>query len=793
MTLPRATVRGVVLAALLPALTFAQDPDPSALKRLSLAELGDVRVTSVSKVPEAVWDTPAAVFVLTRADIARSGVSTVPDALRLVPGVEVARIDTSRNWVVGIRGFGDQFSKGVLLLIDGRSAYTPLWAGVHWPIQDTLLEDVERIEVIRGPGGAIWGANAMNGVINIITRSARETHGTYVSAAAGNMDRIIAGARHGGRYKALDYRFYVKGSSREPQFHSDGREFDTWAMGQVGFRLDWGAGRDQFIVTGDAYTAELGESVRVHTFNPPSSFLDDDPVDLRGVNVLARWQRQVRAGSAVRVQAYVDHTYRLGADFGERRTTFDVDALHQWRPTPRHEIVWGAGGRTSPSRMTQTYAFSNFIPQDHTLNNLSAFAQDTISLVPRRLALTAGVKLKHNSYTGLDVQPSARIRWTPNTHQTLWGGITRAVRTPSRVDQDIEVSLLAGTTPLIYAVIAGNPDFEPESVVGIEAGYRTLFTPSFYFDLAVFRNRYDGLLDLGSPTTGPRTIEGVTHTAFVFPWINGNDGTTHGFELTPDWQISEAWRLRGSYSYLNVDLEARPENLRRQFLPILEGSTPTHHLSVQSLLALPNGIQVDPVYRYVSRRRALDIPAYHEADLRIGIPLTRGFELSVVGQNLLHARHPEWARDPGPTVEIRRSAYVRLTWRADPAFALRASARQAAFALRASARQGLRASRFGEAGPVRASRFGEAGRVRASRSGEAGPGFALRASARQARFALRASARQARFALRASARHALASRTTSATTTIGSWSIQAPRSSSQTAALALHCRFCPAL
>src|SRR3954467_2368822 len=199
-----------------------------SLKRLTLEQLGDIEITSVSKTPEAVWNTPAAIFVLTNEDIGRSGATSIPDALRLVPGVDVARIDTSRNWVVGIRGFGDQFSKSVLVLIDGRTAYTPLWAGVHWPIQDTLLEDVDRIEVIRGPGGTVWGANAENGVINIITRSARETHGTYASIASGNVDEAIAGVRFGGgNGRALDYRAYAKGVRRGPQYHSDGREFDT--------------------------------------------------------------------------------------------------------------------------------------------------------------------------------------------------------------------------------------------------------------------------------------------------------------------------------------------------------------------------------------------------------------------------------------------------------------------------------------------------------------------------------------------------------------------------------------
>jgi iron complex outermembrane receptor protein len=642
----------------------AQDvPDTPTLKRLSLEELGQIEVTTVSKVPETVWNTSAAVYVLTHEDIARSGVSTIPDALRLVPGVEVARIDTSRNWVVGIRGFGDQYSKSVLVLIDGRAAYTPLWAGVHWPIQDTLLEDIDRIEIIRGPGGTIWGANAMNGVINIITRPARATHGTYASVSAGNVDQAIVGFRHGGKAGGLDYRVYAKGASRGPQYHVDGREFDTWAMVQAGFRVDWEGRRDRFTLTGDAYRGELGESVRVHTFAPPASRLVDDPVDLNGANLLATWHRTSSPRSSWNVRAYVDHTYRLGTDFGERRTTVDVDVLQRLLASPRHSVSWGVGVRTSPGRIIQTYSFSNFVPHAHTLNMFSAFAEDAVTLVPDRLTLTGGLKLERNSYSGLDVQPSARVLWRPTSGQSVWGGVTRAVRTPSRVDEDISVSLLQRPSPPVYVVIAGNPELQTERVVGLEAGYRNLLRPDLYLDVAVFRNRYGDLVDLGPPRSEVRTTEGVEYTALVVPWVNGIEGRTYGIEVAPEWMPASNLRVRGSYSYLHIGLDPTPENGLRVTLPSLEGGTPQHQVTIQALATVGRGIQVDPVYRYVSSRRSLAIAAYHAVDLRIGIPLARGFSLAVAGQNLLDPRHPEWARDPGPTVQIRRSAHVRLIWR----------------------------------------------------------------------------------------------------------------------------------
>jgi iron complex outermembrane receptor protein len=409
--------------------------------------------------------------------------------------------------------------------------------------------------------------------------------------------------------------------------------------------------------------AQLGESVRVHTFVPPASLLVDDPVDLNGANVTAAWRRNSAPGSFWTVQAYVDHTYRLGTDFGERRTTVDVDALHQWSVSSRHTLAWGLGARTSPSRIIQTYAFSDFAPHAHTLNMFSAFAQDTFTVVPRRLTVSAGLKFEHHTYSGLDVQPSARVLWTPSATQSLWGGLTRAVRTPSRVDRDITVRLLARPEPLTYAVITGNPRLGPEGVVGIEGGYRALVQSRLYVDVAVFRNRYADLVDLGPPTSATATTEGVSYNAITFPWINGNEGTTRGFEVSPDWRPVDWFRLRGSYSRLRIDLRPNGDNLRPVTLVALQGSTPRHLITVQSLMTLPGGVQLDPVYRYVSSRRGPDVPSYHEADIRLDVPLNRRLQFSLVGQNLLHAHHIEWARDPGPSVGIRRSLYARLTWR----------------------------------------------------------------------------------------------------------------------------------
>jgi iron complex outermembrane receptor protein len=658
-----ATLLIACLAAISPPVASAQTGTAGALKRLSLEELGNVRVTSVTKQPETVWQTAAAIYVLTREDIERSGATSIPDVLRLVPGVDVARIDTSRNWVVGIRGFGDQFAKSVLVLIDGRTNYTPLWGGVHWPITDTLLEDVDRIEVVRGPGGTIWGANAQNGVINIITRASGATQGLYASALAGNTDQAGGALRFGGRVGTdLTYRAYAQGMTRGPQYHSDGREFDTWDMAQAGMRTDWQRGRDLLTVTADAYTAVLGESVRVSTFAPPATFLSDDPVDLHGGNVLAKWTRSNVGGGTVVAQGSVDYTYRLGTDFGERRLTADVDMIHQLPRWRRQMFTWGAGARTSPSRMIRTYAFSVFEPNQSTLNLFSAFAQDAVDLIPGRLTVTGGVKLEHNSYTGLETQPSGRVLWTPSDRQSIWGEVTRAVRVPSRVDEDISVTFLLNSQPT-YGVIEGNRNLRPETVVGGEVGYRTLVRPSLYVDVVGFRNHYRNLVDFAAPREQTRSTEGLSYRALVLPWINGNEGTTQGLEVAPDWQVTDRMRLKGSYSFVAIDLRASVADSFRRTLPSLNGSTPRHQVALQALMTLPGGIAIDPVYRFVSERVSPAVPAYHAFDARVAVPLNSHLEFSVAGQNLFDARHPEWARDPGPTVEIRRSVYARMTWR----------------------------------------------------------------------------------------------------------------------------------
>jgi iron complex outermembrane receptor protein len=473
---------------------------PSQLKQLSLEQLGNIEVTTASKEPVKVGRTPAAVYVLTQEDIRRSGATSVPEALRLAPGVEVARVDAD-HWSVAIRGFAGQFSKSLLVLIDGRSVYTPLFAGVYWDAQNVMLEDVERIEVVRGPGGTIWGANAVNGVINIITKSAKDTHGTLSTLGAGNVDQGTGGVRYGDSTgKDFNYRIYGIGSIRGSEFHSDRDGFDHWRMGQMGFRTDWKSGeKDTFTVQGDIYRGESGERTFIASFSPPAETQQDAKAYFSGGDLLARWQHTTGAGSDIQIQAYFDRTNRQDLELGETRDTFDIDFV-QHAPTYGDQgLTWGLGVRVSPSNFIPTSAGVNFLPNKQTDSIYSGFVQYELTIVRDKLTLTGGTKLEHNNFSGFEYQPSVRLLWTPTDHQSFWAAVTRAVRTPSRLDQDVAFAILVKATPPppIFFEIEGNPKLAAEQLISYEAGYRTQINRNVYVDFTAFYNTYRDLQSYG--------------------------------------------------------------------------------------------------------------------------------------------------------------------------------------------------------------------------------------------------------------------------------------------------------
>jgi iron complex outermembrane receptor protein len=636
------------------------------LTQLSLAQLADVEVTTASKEPEEVWKTPAAVYVLTNEDIRRSGATSIPEALRLVPGVQVSRSDTD-HWAVGIRGFADQFSKSMLVMVDGRSLYTPLFAGVSWSLQDgIMLEDIERIEVIRGPGGTIWGANAVTGVINIITKRAKDTHGALVSTGGGNIDQGIGSFRYGdGNGSNFDYRVYGKGFSRGASFHSDDQGYDTWRSAQMGFRTDWDVRHnDHLTIQGDMYKGGVGGTVGYGSFNPPEQIISNQAAAVSGGNLLAQWRHDLREGSDIQVQAYYDRTYAQAPHYQETRNTFDLDFIHHLTLGQRQNFIWGVGARLSPSQVVQTVPTLDLIPHDFANNVYSGFMQDEIAVVPNKFSLTVGSKLEHNSFTGFEFQPSLRGLWTITPRQTFWAAVTRAVRTPSRIEEGFRLIDFGIANPLIYVAVDGNPQLSSERLIGYEAGYRTLVTPKIYIDIAVFHNDYNDLINLGTPTVTLDTTPTPVHLTIHLPFANGLRGNTDGFEIAPDWKPSRWWQMKATYSYLNLNLESIPGVVDSNgYIGKEEGSSPHNQVTLQSRFNLPKGIEFDQTYRYVSALPAFLVGSYSTADAHLAWRATRQMEFSVVGENLFQPHHTEFGGNPGPLVGIKRSVYAQITWR----------------------------------------------------------------------------------------------------------------------------------
>ncbi|MCW5979965.1 MAG: TonB-dependent receptor [Bryobacteraceae bacterium] len=636
-------------------------PSPAALKTLSIEQLAQLEVTTVAKERRPAFRTPAAVFVITREDIRRSGINNLPNLLRLAPGVEVAQID-SVKWAIGIRGFQGRLSRAVLVLIDGRTVYTPLFAGVYWEVQDTLIEDIERIEVVRGPGGTVWGSNAVNGVINIITRNAKDTRGALITAGGGNVEQGTLKWRYGAGSDKLAFRVFGKGYTRGPQFHSDGRNFDDSRRGHLGFRLDWDTSeRDAVTLQGDAYGMIAGQNLNISTFSPPAFSRLDANAYLYGQNLLGGWRRTLRSGSSIEVRAFFDRTDRQDLNFREVRNTYDVDLVYRI-PTARHIFTWGGGARVSPARFFQVVETVNFIPHEQTYNLFSGFLEDEIALIPDRLAFTVGAKLEHNSFSGFEIQPSGQLAWTPNERNTIWAAITRAVRTPSRVEDGFSFSALAEPSIPLYLRLVGDGEFTPEQFLGTELGYRRYFARSGFISVATFYNWHDDLLSVESRPFMAETSPPPPRLVLPLLLRNGVQARTGGAEVATLWDLRPWWRVSGSYSSLLLNARNKPFSNDASTVRQLEGDTPIHKVVAVSSFTLPGNGEIDLFFRHVSAVPNQRVPAYSTGDARFGWRLTPRLELSIVGRNLLQPYHFEYGGNPGPLVGIRRAVFGRLTW-----------------------------------------------------------------------------------------------------------------------------------
>jgi iron complex outermembrane receptor protein len=635
------------------------------LKAMSLEQLANIEVTTVSKEPEEVWNTPAAIYVITQEEIRRSGAANIPEALRLAPGVEVARI-TSGEYAIGIRGFNSRLSRSVLVLIDGRTVYSTFTAGTYWETQDVLIQDIDRIEVIRGPGGTIWGPNAVNGVINIITKSTRETLGELGTGGGGDVEQVLGNVRYGaGNGKGFTYRVYVKGFGWAPQYHPDHDDYDDWHGGQGGFRMDWTEGRDSYRLQGDVYGQGLGERTTVTTYNPPANRDISGDASLYGGNILWNWTRVQGEGKDIQLAAYYDHSTRNELNFGDIRNTVNVDFMDRF-PVSRQQISWGLTVRFSHGNEAEVVSGLTFTPAQRTDQLYQGFVQDEISLVKNRLSLTAGTKVLKTNYTGVLGEPSGRLLFTPTSTQTLWAAYTHGLRTPADVERDFNLSSFLGYAPNgmpYFARFSANPKFRSEQLNGYELGYRGLAGRNFYIDVAGFYNHYGDLFseDLaGLPFV--ETNPAPAHLLLPAQFGNGLVASTTGVEAAPMWRPKPWWRLGGSYSFLDMHVEKGTNSRDIGSAPGVEGSSPEHQALIQNGFDLPHSISADMHVRYVSALPGIQVRSYWTGNATLQWAASPHIRLTATGQNLFQPHHVEFSYDPGPAVGIRRGFYGEIAF-----------------------------------------------------------------------------------------------------------------------------------
>ena len=644
----------------------ADAPAEVDFTKLSLEELMDVEVTSVSKRRQRVADAATAVFVITPEDIRRSGATSVPELLRMVPGVEVARSDASK-WAVSIRGFNARFATKLLVLVDGRSVYNPLFSGVYWNAQDVVLEDVDRIEVIRGPGATMWGANAVNGVINIITKSAKDTQGALLSGGGGTNEYGFGTARFGGKAgEKVAYRGYLKSFTvGDSPVASGDRGADATHQVRSGFRIDADPGRrDSFTLSGDVYKQDYGSTgIARPLLTPPYLAVLDDRGRSSGGNILGRWGHKLSETSNLSLQAYYDRFKIEEQGLGMRTDVADVELQHEFEAFSRNTVVWGLGYRHTRTTFDDN-AFAHTTSNYRNDSIFNAFVQDEIALIQDELRFTIGSKVEHNDSTGVEIQPSARILWTPTPTQSVWGAVSRAVHVPSIGEEEAQIRvgvIPPGVSPNplpflpLEIVFSGKPDIVAEDLLAFELGYRAQPLDRLTFDIAGFYNIYGDLRTVadGTPFLALSPVPRV-----VVPSELDSDGSaeTYGIEVAAGWDVFSWWRLKAAYSYFHDNLDRAA---------VGHGMNPMHQASLRSMLDLGHGWEFDLWPRYVDNLTDQNIESYVSLDARLGWRPTNAVEFSVVGQNLLDSRRKETVPEllPLTATQVERAAYGKLTLR----------------------------------------------------------------------------------------------------------------------------------
>lgn len=627
---------------------------------LPLHDLLSVEVTSAGKKSQKIAEAATSIFVISQEDIRRSGVTSIAEALRMAPGIQVGRID-SNKWAISSRGFNGRFANKLLVLIDGRSVYTRTFSGVYWDDQDLLLDDIDRIEVIRGPGATLWGSNAVNGVINIITQHTADTQGGLVTLSAGPEEKGLAGFRYGAQLSEHTHgRVYVKHTERDGAIRqATGKDAgDDWQTLRGGFRVDSEPlGQNQWTVQGDIYDATVDQYVALlWSPTPPFAHSVNDEIESSGWNLLTRWNHRFSQNSSATLQLFYDHSERDDAAIGQSHDTYDIEFHHQLRLGQRHDILWGLGYRYMEDKFRNTFAIS-ITPDAYTHHTTHAFVQDEIELIADTLLVTIGTKFENSERTGMEVQPNARAMWLPNDTHVWWAAISRAARTPSLIEQNGRIVLSA--VPIVNA-IDGNDNLNSEKLTAYELGYRVTPVRNLSLDLATFYNDYEDL----------RTIDPASPTSSLFS--NGLSGSAYGLEIALDWHPKEWWRLQSSYTYLNISLQTDDTSLDVTTEQVDEGSSPRHQLSLRSAMDLGARWTLDLWLYYtgavdVASINALSTDTRVDSNANLSARLawtpSPGLEFSLTGHNLLDDAHLEYVGEllTAPT-EIQRSIYGQVRW-----------------------------------------------------------------------------------------------------------------------------------
>lgn len=608
----------------------------AALADLSLEELADLEVISISKSAKPVATAAASIYVLTQRQIDRSAATSLPEALRLAPNLQVARTN-ARNYAISSRGFNNALVNKLLVLIDGRSVYSPLFSGVFWDSQDVILEDLDRIEAVSGPGGTLWGANAVNGVVNIVSRSAAQTQGELVSLSAGNLQQQVA-ARYGGELSENGhYRVYAKHQRHDAGESAEGASLeDDWQRSLAGFRTDWGDGTDSLTVQGNAYSGALAQAER-------------DDIEIGGAHVLVRASREYSPNSDISVQAYIDYTQReQPQQLHQDLTTFDVELQHEWSAAQRHDLVWGGGVRYMVDRIDNLGGFA-FLPADKDMHWLNIFLQDEIKLFDN-IRLTLGGKFERNPFTGWEALPSAKLAWVPAPHQLLWGSLSHVVRSPSRIDRDF----FAPANPEVIDGVpqysfTGGANFESEVADVLQLGYRAEHWAKVSYSLTGFYSRYDKL----------RTIEPLSDNRQGI--ANGAEANTYGVEMWAGWQATQLWRLHGGLVVQRADFDLKAGSQDLSNTTSVAVQDPDYYWQLRSSYDVSERVSFDASLRHVDNLAGSGVPSYRELDASITWRVLPRLELSLLGHNLLGGGHTEFVTAGRRSVQ-ERALYGKLVW-----------------------------------------------------------------------------------------------------------------------------------